>query len=139
MDHAATMRCLLDAISARDVEQFRALLADDFIEHEVPPGLTSTKEGITTFFRMYLAAFPDLHMEPADVFTSGDTVVARVRLTGTHDGAFMGLSPTGRRIEMLLIDIIRFGPDGRAQEHWGSFDQLMMLQQLGAIPTGPPA
>jgi len=38
-----------------------------------------------------------------------------------------------------LIDIIRFGDDGRAREHWGVFDQLAMMQQLGAIPAGPPS
>jgi predicted ester cyclase len=51
----------------------------------------------------------------------------------------VGISPTGKRIDVQLIDIIRFGADGRACEHWGVFDQLAMLQQLGAIPTGPPA
>ena len=88
---------------------------------------------------MYLAAFPDLRMVPEDVIASGDKVVARVRATGTHQGAFLGMAPTGRRIEVQLIDIMRFGPDGRAREHWGVSDQLAMMQQLGAIPEGPPA
>ena len=86
---------------------------------------------------MYIAAFPDLRMVPEDVIASGDKVVARVRVTGTHKGAFMGVSPTGRRIEVQLIDIIRFGDDERAREHWGVFDQFAMLQQLGAIPATP--
>jgi predicted ester cyclase len=84
-----------------------------------------------------MAAFPDLRMVPEDVIASGDKVVARVRVTGTHNGAFMGMSPTGRRVEVQLIDIIRFGADGRAREHWGVSDQLAMMQQLGAIPAGP--
>ncbi|MEZ5417097.1 MAG: hypothetical protein R2708_07125 [Vicinamibacterales bacterium] len=40
---------------------------------------------------------------------------------------------------MPLIDIIRFDSDGRAREHWGIVDQLAMMQQLGAIPSEPPA
>ena len=139
MDHAVTMRRLYELLSAGDIDGFGALLADDFIEHEELPGLAPTKEGAIAFFRMYVAAFPDLRMAPEDVIASGDKVVARVRATGTHKGAFMGLSPTGRRVEVQLIDIIRFGADGRAGEHWGVFDQLAMMQQLGAIPTGPPA
>jgi predicted ester cyclase len=38
-----------------------------------------------------------------------------------------------------MIDIIRFGDDGRVLEHWGVFDQLTMLQQLGVVPADPPA
>jgi predicted ester cyclase len=49
----------------------------------------------------------------------------------------MGMSATGKRVEMKLIDIIRFGDDGRAREHWGMVDQFAMMQQLGAIPAGP--
>ncbi len=137
MDHAATTRRLYDLLSAGDIDGFGALLADDFVDHEELPGLAPTKEGVTAFFRMYMAAFPDLRMVPEDVIASGDKVVARVRATGTHKGPFMGLAPTGRRVDVQLIDIIRFGSDGRAREHWGIFDQLAMMQQLGAIPADP--
>lgn len=139
MDHAATMRRVYDLLSRGDVDGFGALLADDFHDHEELPGLTPTKDGTIAFFRMYLEAFPDLRMTPEDIIASGDKVVARVRATGTHKGAFMGMAPTGRRVEVPLIDIIRFGADGRAREHWGILDQLAMMQQLGAIPAGPPA
>jgi predicted ester cyclase len=44
---------------------------------------------------------------------------------------------SGRHVEVQLIDIIRFGADGCAREHWGVFDQLAMMQQLGAIPAEP--
>jgi steroid delta-isomerase-like uncharacterized protein len=139
MDHTATMRRLYDLVSAGDIDGFGGLLAEDFVEHEDLPGLAPTKEGVTAFFRMYLAAFPDMRMVPEDVIASGDKVVARVRATGTHKGPFMGLTPTGRRVDVQLIDIIRFGADGRAREHWGILDQLTMMQQLGAIPAEPQA
>src|SRR5262245_37777036 len=100
MDHAATTRRMYELLSAGDIDGFGALLADDFVDHEELPGLAPTKEGVTMFFRMYLAAFPDLRMVPEDVIASGDKVVARVRATGTHEGVFMGLAPTGRRVEM---------------------------------------
>jgi len=111
MDHATTIRRFYDLINAGDIDGFGRQLADDFVERE------------------------DL---PEDVIVSGDKAVARVRVTGTHKGPFVGISATGRRVEVQLIDIIRFGDDGRAQEHWGVVDQLAMMQQLGAIPAGPP-
>ncbi len=139
MDHAATMRRLYDLLSAGDVEGFGTFLAEDFVEHEETPGLSPTKDGVLDFFRMYRAAFPDLRMDPEDVLGSADKVVARVRATGTHQGEFMGMPPTGKSVDVQLIDIIRFGDDGLAHEHWGVVDMLAMMQQLGAVPDGPPA
>ena len=137
MDHAATLRGFYDLINAGDVEGFGELLADDFVEHEETPGLAPTKEGVEAFFRMYIAAFPNLRMDAEDVLASGDKVVARVRVTGTHQGEFMGMPATGKDIDVQAIDIIRFGNDGLAHEHWGVFDVMAMMQQLGAIPGAP--
>ena len=139
MDHAAAMRRLYDLINAGDIDGFGELLAEDFIEHEETPGLEPTKEGVKQFFRMYKAAFPDLRMEAQDILVSGDKGVARARATGTHQGEFLGMPATGKSVDVQLIDIIRFGDDGLAREHWGVFDALAMLQQLGAIPEQPPA
>ena len=139
MNHEATMRRLYDLINAGDIDGFSRQLADDFAEREDLPGFPPTRAGVIQYFRMLIAAFPDLRMVPEDVIASGDKAVARVRVTGTHKGPFMGMSATGKRVEVKLIDIIRFGDDGRAQEHWGVVDQLAMMQQLGAIPAGPQA
>ena len=139
MDHAATMTRMYELISAGDIHGFGDLVAEDLIEHEEAPGFESTKEGVKQVFQMYRAAFPDLRMEPQDIIVSGDKAVARVRATGTHQGEFMGMPATGKSADVQLIDIIRFGDDGLAHEHWGLFDALKMMQQLGAIPEGPPA
>ena len=139
MDHAATVRRFYSLLSDGDIDGFGAMLADDFVEHEETPGLAPTKDGVLAFFRMYRAAFPDLRMDPEDVLASGDKVVARVRATGTHQGEFMGLPPTGKRVDVQLIDIIRFDEDGLAREHWGVVDVMAMMQQLGVVPEGPPA
>ena len=138
MDHAATIRRMYELLSAGDIDGFGDLIADDFVEHEETPGLEPTKEGVKQFFHMYRAAFPDLRMEPQDVLASGDKVVARTRATGTNQGEFMGMPATGKSVDVQLVDIIRFGDDGLAREHWGVFDALGMMQQLGAIPA-PPA
>jgi steroid delta-isomerase-like uncharacterized protein len=126
---------MYDLLSAGDIDGFGDLIADDFVEHEETPGLEPTKEGVKQFFHMYRAAFPDLRMEPQDVLASGDKVVARTRATGTNQGEFMGMPATGKSVDVQLIDIIRFGDDGLAKEHWGVFDALGMMQQLGAVPA----
>ena len=138
MDHAAAMRRLYALINAGDIDGFGELLADDFVEHEEMPGLERSKEGVKQLFHMYRAGFPDLRLEAQDVLVSGDKAVARVRATGTHQGEFLGMPATGKSIDVQLIDITRFGDDGLAREHWGVFDALTMMQQLGAFPQSPP-
>jgi steroid delta-isomerase-like uncharacterized protein len=137
MDHAAAMTRLYDLINAGDIDGFGELLAEDFVEHEEMPGLEPSRDGVKQLFHMYRAAFPDLRMDVQDVLVSGDKAVARVRATGTHKGEFMGMPATGRSVDVQLIDITRFGDDGRAREHWGVFDALALMQQLGAIPPSP--
>jgi steroid delta-isomerase-like uncharacterized protein len=135
MDHAETVRRAYDLINARDLDAFGELLADDFVEHEeLPGGGPPTREGVKDFFRMEIAAFPDLAMTVEDVIDGGDKVVARVRFTGTHQGELMGMPPTGKAVDVQLIDIMRFGDDGLVHEHWGVFDAIAMMQQLGAVP-----
>ena len=138
MDHEAKMRRLYELINAGDIEGFDEVMAADFVEHEEAPGLDPTREGTIEFFKMYLAAFPDLRFDVQAMLSSGDTVVTRARATGTHEGEFMGMPPTGKGFDVQLIDIVRFGEDGLAREHWGVFDALAMMQQLGAVPAPGP-
>lgn len=137
MDNEETMRCTYELLSAGDVDGFGRLLSDDFVEHEELPGLSPGKDGVLELFRAYGVAFPDLRMEVLDLLASGDKTVARVKATGTQEGEFMGLPPSGRAVEVQLIDIMRF-EDGLVAEHWGVMDMLSMLQQLGAVPDGLP-
>ncbi len=141
MDHEATMRRSYDLINAGDIDGFGEFLADDFLEHEETPGLAPTKEGVLEFFRMYRAAFPDLRFDPEDFVSSGDKVVTRARVTGTNSGDFMGMPPTGKSIDIEVIDIVRFEDDGLGHEHWGLADLMTMMQQLGVVPMpeGAPA
>jgi steroid delta-isomerase-like uncharacterized protein len=124
---------------ASSPEVFGALLAADFVEHEQLAGLDPTREGVLAFFRMLRAAFPDMRFGVEDVIASGNKVVARVRVTGTHQGEFTGIPATGKSIDAQLIDIMGMGDDGLCHEHWGVMDQLTLLQQLGVVPAGPPA
>ena len=139
MERAAAMRRLYELINAGDIDGFGDQLADGFVEHEAIPGLEPSKEGVKQLFRMYRASFPDLRMDVEDVLPSGDKVVGRIRATGTHTGeAFMGVPASGKSVDVQLIDITRFDDDGLAREHWGVFDALSMMQQLGAIPAMTP-
>jgi steroid delta-isomerase-like uncharacterized protein len=138
MDHAATMRNTYERINAGDIAGFGDLVADDFVEHQGLPA-HPTKEGTLEFFRILLAAFPDWRMTVEDLIAGGDKTVARVQVTGTHKGEFMGVPATGTHVDVQLIDIMRFDGAGLVCEHWGVADMLSLMQQLGVVPAGPPA
>lgn len=135
MDHTNSIRRLYDLINAGDIDGFGRQLAADFVERDEIPGLPPTKDGVVQYFRVMVAAFPDMRMDVEDSFASGDKAVARLRVSGTHQGEFMGIPATGKPVSVNLIDITRFGDDGLAREHWGVADMLGMLQQLGVIPA----
>jgi len=139
MSNADTMRQFYDRVNAGDIDGFAALIADDMIEHEKVEGLPQTKEGVVEFFKMFGAAFSDLRLDAEDMIVSGDKAWARVRITGTNDGEFMGMPATGKSVDFQAVDMVRFNDDGTAAEHWGVTDTMTMMQQLGVVPEGPPA
>jgi predicted ester cyclase len=139
MDHAGTMRQTYARINAGDIAGFGDLLSDEFAEHQGVAGFPATKDGTLDLFRTLLTAFPDMRMTVEDLIAGGDKTVARVRLTGTHHGEFMGVAPTAAHVDLELVDIMRFDGAGLVCEHWGVADMLTLMQQLGVVPSGPPA
>lgn len=135
MDISALTQSTYDLINAGDIDGFIDLLAEDFVEHEVTPGIAPTKEGVRQFFTAYVTAFPDLRFTTDDILPSGDTGVARVTITGTNTGDFLGMPATGKSVSISAIDIIRWDDNGLAHEHWGIVDVMTMMQQLGVVPT----
>ena len=109
------------------------LVAPDFLNHEVPPGMhnrgpESTRQVVT----MLRTAFPDLHFTIEDLVAEGDTVAGRVTMSGTHLGPFQGIPPTGRSFEQAHMHFVRFR-DGKAIEHRAVRDDLGVMRQLGLI------
>ena len=111
-------------------------MAEDFVEHEVIPGMGNTRETPRQLFKMMLTAFPDFRATVDELLQDGDKVIARARFSGTHQGEFMGIPATGKRFDIAVIDIIEFR-DGKAIAHWGVMDMAGMMAQLGI--GGPPA
>lgn len=105
--------------------------AETHISH-LPSGDHYGPEGVRIDIAGYLEAFPDLSIVLEEIFDAGESVAYRFRATGTHLGAFLGFTPTGRsiRIEGLGIDRIE---DGLFIERWIQFDSFGLLQQLGVL------
>lgn len=80
-------------------------------------------------------AFPDMHVTIDDMIAEGDKVAARVTMTGTHKGEFMGIPPTNKKVTISLIFIDRFA-GGKIVEDHGEYNALDLMRQLGLpVPT----
>ena len=95
-------------------------------------------EGAKRNAQMYHAAFSDGRFEVHEQLAEGDCVVTRWTAKGTNDGELMGMSPTGKSVEIDGIGIDRIA-DGKVVESWGCWDTLGMMQQLGVVPEAQPA
>ena len=109
------------------------LLAENFVDHNPLPGLPPNREGFKQSFVIFRNTFPDMHYTIEDIIAEEDKVVIRWTATGTQRGELMGIPPTGKNISVTGIDIFRI-TDGNLAELWLAWDQLGMMQQLGAIP-----
>jgi steroid delta-isomerase-like uncharacterized protein len=111
------------------------ILSPDFVLH-VPfdPRELRGPEAVKQFVSAYRQAYPDGHTTIEDQIAEGDMAVNRWTARGTHQGEFQGIAPTGNRIEVTGIDIVRIA-EGKLAEGWVELDGLGWLQQLGAIPA----
>jgi steroid delta-isomerase-like uncharacterized protein len=118
-----------------NVEVADEVFADMYVSHQ-PDGSEQERgpEDVKQFLRQYREAFPDLQITIEDQIAEGGKVVTRWSSRGTHRGEFRGIAPTGNEVRLTGIGIFRFS-DGKVVESWDNFDQLGMMQQLGAIPS----
>ena len=116
------------------LDLFDEIFAPDFVQYGADPDQVSGVEELKQFFVMMRSGFPDFQVTIEDLFAAeGEKVVLRFTFRGTHQGEFMGVAPTGKRVTMAGIDIFRIA-DGKIAELWSQEDVLVMMRQIGAIP-----
>ena len=117
-----------------DVTVFDKHSSQDFVEHQYgfnPPNVESVKKAVHSLH----TAFSDFSMVIEDLVVYDDKVWGRMTTRGIQKGQFGPMPPTGKKIEITVIDIMRF-KEGRLIEHWGVPDRLAAMEQLGMKP--PP-
>lgn len=124
-------RLLLKGFGQGDMSVLDEVVAEEFIEHQ--QGLPQGREGLKNVIRTLRQSFPDLSYTVIQMVADEDKVWGHFRSRGTNEGSFMGQPPTGKTMEIDVIDIARF-EDGMMVEHWGVPDRLGVLLQLGLFP-----
>lgn len=131
MDVSAVADRYFDAWNHRDPEAVAAVFADDgtYADPNVPDGLGP--RATAAYAGGLFAAFPDLAFE---IESSGErsdgTVAAQWVMTGTNDGPFQGLPPSGREVRLPGADVIAVAGD-RVRSVVGYFDTAVVPRQLG--------
>jgi predicted ester cyclase len=129
---AVYRRFMDEAFNNQQFDRVADYIAADMLEHT--PGLSSGAAGVQRDFEMFASAFPDMHVTVEDLVAEGDKLAARYYWTGTHQGSFADIAPTGKQVRVRGLDIWLLR-DGRCVEHWNIEDSLGLMQQLGVIPA----
>jgi steroid delta-isomerase-like uncharacterized protein len=138
-DNAATVRDLIQRVlNEGDIGFAEKVLSEDYVERSPMPGGTADKAGAIAMFNMMRTQTPDMHIDIEDVIATGNKVAVRSTLTGTDTMGFMpGMPPTGKSFSMGAMDVFTFDNAGMNTEHYGVYDIMGTMGQLGLLPAPP--
>lgn len=132
----ALVRRLYERLMANgDVSAAEGILDAGYVDHSLPGNADGGRAELIGLVQGVRAAIPDIAPVIDLAVAEDDLVAVRVTARGHHTGAPFppGIPATGKAIEWREQHIFRVADD-RLVEHWGVFDNLAILQQLGAIP-----
>jgi predicted ester cyclase len=141
-DQRAANAALLDRyvadVNTHDLAALKDIIADNYVQHGAYQG--QGLAGMQAAFQHDYEMFPDFHLTVEDSVITDDKIVARFRITATHDhpvqlgpGAPV-FAPTGKKLAWEGISIWRIA-DGKFAEHWDVDDLLSAAQQMRTPPA----
>jgi predicted ester cyclase len=133
---AAVVRAFYEPFRTGDTTIYGEILAEDWIDVPLAPGQEQGPLGMAAQIAAFRRAMPDYNVTHEDVIVGRDRVAVRNTVSGTHQGAFMGHEPTGRRIEMRTMDVHQVR-DNRIVVTWHLEDFAGLMAQLTAGPDSP--
>ncbi|MBJ3783279.1 ester cyclase [Devosia sediminis] len=130
------MTAAFAALNRHDLDACTAMMTPDFAIHIA--GTPMVQTGPAAWRRnteTLLKAFPDAKVEVLDMFADADKVAVRLRMTGTHRGAFLGLEPSDKAINYDSNELYQI-TDGKIAAEWICSDMLTLMSQIGGYPAG---
>jgi steroid delta-isomerase-like uncharacterized protein len=118
--------------NSNDLERLTEVVSEDLLTPKIMAGIPQGLGGARVAHQMMLAGFPDYQTVIEDLIAEGNQVAARIVMSGTHRGSFMGIPPTGKLVSFTGMYITRL-ENGKIVEHWGEEDGVNLLQQLGVL------
>lgn len=123
------------SVNTHDAARVATFFSEDGVQRRVATGESARgRDAIRQAMEELFQAFPDFYVEVRDLFTTDNRTCVQCTLTGSHEGAFLGVPPTGRRVEVEACLVFRWGGDGLAEEEIMYLDSATLLRQLGLFP-----
>lgn len=124
--------------NARKLDVADQIFSDDCVTHQLRSGALAEPacrgpQEMKEHVSGWLISFPDLRFTIEQMIAERDRVVSQLMMEGTHQGIWMGISPTGKRLQIRMITIHRIA-NGKIVEDWVLVESLGLFQQLGAVP-----
>lgn len=129
-ENKAMIRHNYEQLNERNLAALYENFSTDCVFHAAGGREIRGLEGLKQLITRILRAFPDHHETIDDMVAEGDKVVALVRWTGTHQGEYLGIAPTGKQVTYTAITIYRI-VGGKVVESWQEGDRVGLVQQLG--------
>lgn len=125
--------------NARRLDVADEIFSEDCVTHQLRSGAVAEPvrrgpQEIKEHVSGWLKSFPDLRFDIEQMIAEGDRVVSHLVMEGTHQGAWMGISPSGKRIQIRMITIHRI-VNSKIAEDWVLVESLGFFQQLGLLPA----
>lgn len=120
--------------AAGEFERIPEVWAADMTLHAGDLGEANGIDEMLALFGKVASAFPDMGVEIAQLVSEGDRIAALYWFTGTHEGDYFGVAPTGKKMKVMAWGLYRIA-DEKIAEAWAFDDTLSMLIQLGALPV----
>jgi len=135
----AAIRRFYDRSHEGDLAVYDDMLTADFVNHGGPAGELHGPQAFKEAYIGFATGFSDFRTTIDLIVAEGDLVVVYGVASGTHDGSFMGLPPSGRVLRWTGMAIYRLTDDGLIAERWQEIDSLAFMGQLGLLPPPPGA
>ena len=130
-------RWLEEVVNTGDVDRIDEFIAPDYVESYMNVEHPIGREGARAHVLGVRTTFPDLVLTVEQQIAEGDWVATRVTARGTHSGEWIGIAPTGERVEMTGVNLDRV-VDGLIVEHGGAANMLEPLLGIGAVRVVGP-
>ena len=122
----------------RRFEVAEEIFSEDCVTHQLRSGelaepVRRGPDAMKEHMSGWIKSFPDLRFKIEQMIAERDCVVSHLVMEGTHRGAWMGISPSGKRLHIRMITIHRIA-NNKIAEDWVLVESLGFFQQLGVLP-----
>ncbi len=112
-----------------NTEVLKEIVDENFTNHTAAPNFPKDVNGLIQFVNMLHKGFTNMRIDIHEQIGEGDVVATRKTIHATHTGEIMGHAPSGKKVTMNVIDMVKL-KDGKYLDHWGRNDVMQVIQSL---------